>query len=735
VRDGKAFNIERHEFPIADFNCLCQRGYTNLERVYAAERIQYPLRRVGERGSGEWERISWDEAISEICTKWKGYQSEFGNESIAFAVGAFETIAADIQYVLRLMTYMGVTKIANSFDLNLLRTIPKLVGMGAAALYFSDVRDMANSRNVIIWGANPTEAGNTHYHFISDAVERGARLIVVDPVFTLTAAKADKFIPIRPGSDGLLAFGMMQVLLRDGLEDLSFLKAQSVAPFLVKDSDGLYLRLSDLGRAVAGSPEDAIMVMDANGNIGTAAEIVDPVIEGDGTFEGIKVTTAYSLLLDRVYEWSLDKIVELTTVPLETIEELARIYVEGPSCIMVGYGPDHYTNGHAYYHAVYALAMLAGQIAKPGAGFTCVQALYKPQGTSTAALTTPAGQKPNFTLYVPQVYDLVTKGKYGDKSVNVKSMYVYGLNALGNLPDRKSWLEIFAKVEFVVVADIWMGEMAKGADIVLPVSHYFEYDGLANIGSPYLVVSEQALSPAFESKDDIEIANLIGKGMGLPEEFFMSRQEYLEALFDNDVAKSRDITWRRLKQEKHIWAITDSIVSVGYGDFGTATKRAQFYIENNQPVADYGQPWDIKYESLPYWEPPAEAWFESEKAKQYPLHFTTERAKFKQHTMFSKTPMLLEIEPEPYVTISVEDAKSRGIVTGDIVRVFNDRGHVVVKAHVNAGNRPGVLVIDHGWEGDQFIDGHYSDLSSRVCHAAVPNTCFFECLCEVEKVG
>ena len=151
-------------------------------------------------------------------------------------------------------------------------------------------------------GSNPSESFIVDYHFISEACEAGAKLVVIDPIFTTTAAKANLYVSIRPGTDGLLAAGIAQIAIRDGKIDVEHMRTKTVAPFLVKE-DGFYLRLSDLGRAEAGSDQDRIMVYDGV-QLAPFDEVEEPVLEGSFELEGFKVRPAYQILVDRFSAWT-----------------------------------------------------------------------------------------------------------------------------------------------------------------------------------------------------------------------------------------------------------------------------------------------------------------------------------------------------------------------------------------------------------------------------------------------
>ncbi|WP_419051405.1 molybdopterin dinucleotide binding domain-containing protein [Gordonibacter pamelaeae] len=128
-----------------------------------------------------------------------------------------------------------------------------------------------------------------------------------------------------------------------------------------------------------------------------------------------------------------------------------------------------------------------------------------------------------------------------------------------------------------------------------------------------------------------------------------------------------------------------------------------------------------------------EAWKENPLAEKYPLVFTSERSKYKVHTQYTRVPWLLEFEDEPYVAVNPVDCEARGIADGDYIRMFNDRGTCTLRVRFNNGIRPGMVVIDHGWDLDQFVDGFYCDLLGYNVTPVVANSYYFDTLIEIEK--
>ena len=718
---------------------ICVKGYTNIERMYSDRRVLYPMRRVQgtERGAGEWERISWDEAIEQISSTWKDLIAAHGPESVAF-LSCSGTSGTTPYYTGRLHALMGAMGIDTCQDETGLNCQNTHSGSGYrknGGAGHNQHHDIQYSDNIFIWGTNPTESLAVDYHMITEAQQRGAKVVCIDPNFTTAAAKADLWVPIRPCTDGLLAVGMAQIAIRDGFEDKKHLQTMTVAPFLVKDSDALYLRLSDLGKAEAGSDEDKILVYE-NGQAVPFDEAGDPEIRGNFEVEGHAVKPAYQILMDRFYEWDLDTISAYTEIPVETIEELSAIYTSGLTMIFEGFGPDHYSNGQTMYDGIYALGDITGQECKHGAGFTLTDwSTARASGLGNTAYQGIGDATPGSTIYGVAIHELVEKGSLAEFPVAPKSVYVYVGNPLGNLTDRQAWLKTFNAMDLIVVADMFMSDTARYADIILPVAFLFERNDLSSSGM-FVKMMEKTAEPMGESLSDFEIVTKLGRAMGYEEYFTQTEEEFLRSCVENETAQELGITWDRLKEEHAIYSCPEEPQVVGLNeDIKTDTGRMEFYHEGIQPqTADRLSKWDMAKESCWFWEPPLEAWHENPLAEKYPLIFISERDKFKTHTMFNYLPSLLELHPEPYVKVNPVDADARDIKEGDVVKLFNDRGFVVLKVVLNAGVRPGMIMIDHGWQQDSFIDGHYSDLTCKDSWPRVEQQNWFDCLCQMEKV-
>lgn len=743
VRNGKLVKTSKLDLPVPEFERICQRGLTHNQRVYQPNRLTHPMRRVGERGAGEWEQITWEEAIDEIRTKWQQYQKEYGNQSIAYIDG-YGTGAPEVDYYQRLFNLMGSVHVQNAIDRAGIDTVGAVIGRGLWGTC-NDPRDMQNAKYIFAFGANLTEAGHTNYAYVQAAMDKGAKLIYINPNYDTGASKADVYVSIRPGTDAALIFAMMNIAVEEGRIDEKMLMYGTVAPFLVKESDGLFLRLSDLGQAEVGSGEDAIVVRSEDGTVGLPADITAPVINGTFEIGGYNVTTAYDLLLERAVEYTIERVSEICDIPEDTIYELARMYAEGPTTLFLSYGPDHWGNGHCFYFAATALSMVTGQLGKKGAGMAGFAfASYSGDLAAARATYTPMGAIPGPNIFAPKLPEAIETGKYGELDVNIKSLFIYKHNLLGNQTERQTWLKTLDKIEYIIVPDMIMSETVKYADLVLPVPEFFEVEMYMISSVGVMIHNAKAIEPPGEATGDLEIAIMLAKALGYGDKFASSREEWLNEIFDNDIAKKAGIDWETVKAAGYIPLVKEDTVPHIVGQnyvFGTSLGRAIFYREKPAPNTNYSQQLDPRRECLPYWEPPIEGWTETvggiernPLAEKYPLVFMSERGKFRCHTMFNNNPWHKELLPEPTVSINPTDADARGIKQGDAMKLYNDRGYLVIKADINAGTRPGVLMIDHGWVEDEFIEGHYQDLSSRATSDFIINNAYFDCLVQAEKV-
>ncbi len=755
VRDGQVVRTTARDMPNTDYNRICTKGLTHVARIYGADRLQYPMKRVGERGEGKFERISWDEAFDTIAENWKGIADQYGP-------GAMSVFYASGNYAIcsgvglggatdRFINVTGASYIHQSVDAAHGRAFGVITGMGPYGTN-NEPADYKNSKTFICWGANPSVSQPQVMHFIMEAKENGTKFVVIDPVYNATAAKADWYIPIKAGTDGALGFGLLHEIIEQGLVDEEFVRAHTEACLLVKSDDGKLLRMSDLGvepemvlDSATGKevPNDPYVVWDEDSQGAVALdEASRPAITGVSEVEGFAVKTTYDNLKEIVAEYPLEKVESITGIPQADIKELARLYTEeGPVNTYSMFGCDHYVNGHYNYWSMYLTSIFTGNVGKPGAavGFSEAMPVAVANMAATLMPTDASGnlcQGQAAKYFVNQVGEIQETGKIAGQDAVLKGVYITLANPLVNMAEHEYTQSWISNMDFVVVADMTMTETAKYADILLPSAHWFEQTDLFTSYSshPYLLWQDKAIEPLFEAKSDFQIYKTLCEKLGYGEFWDITEEDFIAQYVGGDAAKAMGVTFDALKNDKAARLLPgDPYVSFEGGTFATATGRARLYQDVVTPDYNSGQTIDESKEVEPYWEPAREADEASEARKAHPFHLISEHHRSRTHSQWGDVAYLKEIYPEPVVKINPDDAAELGVIEGDIVKLSNDRGYVVMKAALHAGNPRGVISATRGWSAWEFVDGHFASLPSKEFNQVCANQAFNDVAVSIEK--
>lgn len=748
VREGHVVKVEtKADDPREKRPCL--RGRSQIYRLYNPERLKYPMKRVGERGEGKWEQITWEEALDTITKKWKGYMDEFGSGSIAYVGGAasqgYINGAGGVSIPARLRNALGWTNLSGCSDYALPKGINKVFGPASNVYGWPafDPKNVGLSKTYIAWSANHTVAHTQNWHYIIKAKEKGTRLVVVDPVFTTIASKADLWVRPRPASDSALVLSMINVIFAEGWQNDEFILKHTCAPLLVRSDTKKFLRMGDIGvgptegpiNPSTGQPTiiNPLVVWDPLKNEPSALDAIkEPAIKGTYTINGITVRTALDLLLEEIAKYPPETVAKLTDVDPETIKELARISVfEGPVYHCVTYGSQAYDNGVALGHAMATLVAITGNIGKPGAGLGSNAFPF----TFNYAFLSTTGKG---SVEVPRLalFEVLETGKYKGNDYPIKSVYNSASGFISAATDENRVInETIPKLEFIVITDIAFTDAVKYADIVLPAAHPYESSDMFGgiTADPFAMYMEKVIDPLYECKPEGEIARLIAGKMGVGEYFQKTDDEFLEEILGIPALSSIGVTPARLKQEYAIRFIPEGTVSNPECVFPTTSTRLEFYVENPTPRVNYNQQFDIEFERLPRFRPPKEAWPDLDIMKKYPLVLISERPRNRFHSTGHQDKWLLEIEPEPSVKINPVTAESKGIKEGDYVEIFNDRGHAVAVARISNGVPSSLLLYPKGWQKYQFKSGSWSSLTSSDFDPVAVNNSFFDTVVDIRK--
>ncbi len=658
VKDGMITRIETDNGEEPQLRA-CLRGRAQRQRVYAPDRLKYPMKRAGERGEGKFERISWDEALDTVAREIKRVRDTYGSGAIIFRGGG-----GDIVRLNNRMTIDRLLGLAGGYS-QTWGFISYEGGRYAALATYGTTftrnsrKDLLNSRLIILWSLNPAITvmdANTSWYLIQ-AREAGTRIIAVDPRYTDSIGTfADQWIPIRPGTDTAMMIAMAYVMMKENLQDQRFLDTYTIGFDQFKD----YVL---------------------------------------GVEDGVPKTPAWAEAI--------------TGVPVSAIESLAREYADAkPAALVAGIAPGRTAYGEQYHRAAHTLAAMTGNIGIPGgnAAGICWTAINgypfmkMPHGLRVENPVDRNAPLRNYALKgtnirdrgrinTSQIADAVLKGKSGGYPFDYKLLYIMNANCLNQSPNLNKTVRAFRKLEFIIVQEQFLTATAKFADILLPNCTFLERNDLTvGEGVPFYGYANKVIEPLYESKSQFEIAAMLAERMGISDFKDKTEGDYLKdfvkrsGIADYDEFKQKAV--HRLEISEHYVAFQKEIEDPVNHPFPTPSGKIEIY---SQQLADMNTP------LIPAVPKYVETWesLNDPLAAKYPLQLITSHFKRRAHTQFENIPWLRELQKHT-VMINAADARARGIQNGDDVRVFNDRGEMIIRAWVTERIMPGVVDIGQG---------------------------------------
>lgn len=709
VKDGRILHTERAVDPYTgeELTQICQKGIECAKLPYIENRIKYPLKRVGERGEGKFERISWDQAMDEVGNKLNEIKEKYGPESVLvyfYPCGlANELGGLNLWLPPRFANAFGATIMSfPPVDKQSVYACQVMMGSFTATMGY-DMRLARKANLILIWGGNPigfTRASQASLYLL-DAQENGTKIIDIGAVFDSTAAKADQFIPINPGTDGALALAMCNVLLRDNLWDQDFMIHYTVAPFLVRDDNGKFLRESDI---VEGGGDSYVYW----NKIPVGPRFVAPheVIPDEATpdlfaevvVNGIPCKTAMVHIKNLVEPWTPESQEKITAVPASVVEKLVHELMETENALIFEYYGIRYVNGGYTGGLILLFAALTG-LMKNEVGGLAISGLFGeeyPVMWNFSEIITPDGDPAKAKAKTDFVMS-----KALEKGFPYKAL----INALGNpvqnWPNRDLWAnQVYPKLELIVVHEYRMSDTAKFADYILPDATPLERNDLL-FRMNRVTYCEPAIEPIEEVRTVADFWRDLSKRVGVGEYFDKTFDDWFQILLStNDpavVSLDQPLTIERLKKEKmvklnvpekekNLWAVMNY-------EFFTDSGKLEIYSEH---LADVGG-------ALPFYTEPI---IRGPERKRFPLQLLVYRGRFFMQTQFSDLPDLVQLAgPEPELRMNPADAKARSIGDGDLVEVFNDRGSFKCNVRFTEALPPGSVhvLFSHPadrWNGD-----------------------------------
>jgi anaerobic selenocysteine-containing dehydrogenase len=674
VADGRATKIQGDPGHPVTRGFLCAKVAKYLERVYSPDRVLYPMRRIRPKGPAAgfareqvWQRISWDEALDGIASRFRGISSKFGSEAIlpysyGGTLGALNGGSMDRRFFHRLG--------ASQLD----RTICSAAGeAGLKSVYGAKLgtepEQFRHSNYIIAWAAN-IHGNNVHlWPFITEARRNGAKLVVIDPYRTRTAACADWHLPINPGTDAALALGMMYVIIAENLYDADYVS---------------------------------------------------------------KYTLGFEQLREKIKQYPPERVARWTGISAADIRRLATEYATTrPSVIRLNYGVQRSERGGMATRTVAMLPCIIGSWKELGGGLQMSlsgAAEFNSAGLKRPDLMKTALGREARTLNMVELGRVLNQVNHPP----VMALFVYNSNPAAVCPNHGEVVRGLLRHDlFTVVHEQFFTDSTDYADIVLPATTFFEHKDLQKgYGHYYVQVSNQAIPPLGECKSNLELFRALALRMGFKEECFQeSVDEMIDLALDaqnpwlEGLSRTRlENGGVRLKLETEAEGTPESnaFLPFAHGGFRTPSGKAELYSEavkalGLDPVAEFTPPSESRHGEV-----------------RLPLELLARKADNFLNTTFSNLPSVQEMEEAGLLEICAEDAGVRGIHDGDRVRVFNRRGEIQLKARVDGKVQPGVVSATLNWvkttPGFQSINSLTSEKLTDMGNSAT----FYSVLVEVE---
>lgn len=701
TRDGRLCLVEPNDAARADQRKVCLKAISEIQHIYGDTRIQTPLKRVGERGSGEFEAITWEEAMDIFRENMFAIWDKYGKDAVYFGAPV-ESEATELANLL-----CATKEKWHGIDIgygNGFGPVMHGPGDGNAINGVPELRDWKNANTIMIVGSNFTESTLIQCAPFFDAKEAGAYTIAVDPNFTTTASKCDEWVPIKPAADAAMYLGMISAIIDNGWYDEEYMLAHTGYPFLVSTKTGAILRDHPAVDAKETGEDNPFYVWDTVTKQAKPYNEEGVVAALTGTYkvDGEEYTTEFELLKANQAPYTLQWAEETSGIPAQKLADLAERYATGgPAILVVGVGGnDKFCNSDIAGHAAGVLVALTGNSGKPGTGLGApLYGRHYAAGMGAWPLPDDMKAKP---LDVP-VFEM----PYLD--THVKAFISFGDQLFLHYADFNNTAKWAKNLEFIVYADVFHTPCVDYADLVLPIATRFEgeeeINGLRSINN-HVALRGKVIDPLFEAKTDFMIELEMARALGLDDLLPQSASEraryefehakespLLEGFtFDDIVANHNVMPYSNIEQANHPYLGCK---------FPTVSGRLEPYTES---LYDFNQ-------ALPNWEEANEVTAENPKISQYPLWFCQTRTRFHTHDQFCDSTWIQELF-QTYAEMNGADMETRGIADGDTVTIFNDRGEFSCTVRASNSVRPGSVRFYEGEWPKNLKGGNFQNVTN-----------------------
>ncbi|NPV65937.1 MAG: molybdopterin-dependent oxidoreductase [Anaerolineae bacterium] len=685
VKDGVVVRVtsdtDRPDDPMDPQLRACVRGRSYRRRVYAPDRLRSPLRRKGPRGSGLFEEISWEEAIDTVAENLIRIKEQYGNSAIYshYSTGAYTNICGAAPVGRMLNLFGGTLGYYNNYSWACVQVAtPTVYGTqntGQSRL------DWLNTRLILMWGWNPAEMidGTNTMYFVKMARQAGAKTILIDPRHSMSAVGlADEWIPIRPGTDAAMMAAMAYVMITEGLVDEDFVNRYALGYDAQHMPEG-YENAESFKAYILG--------------------------ESDGT--------------PKTPEWAE----AITGVPAATIARIGREYATTkPAMLYQGYGIQRRAYGEQVVRMGCVLPVLTGNIGISGGWASGIAFAISAEGTPGAGFPSVANPVP-YSIPSFLFTDAILRGKEMGRADGVRGLadgeetlpnsikFLYNpagnciVNQHGNVNRTIEILKDESLAEFIVSHEHFLTPSARYSDIVLPACTFWETWGMASNWkySPSRILMPQVIEPLYGTKSDYAICAMIAERLGIYDEFTeggKTELDWYNQWVDQLVNEYGNIYGNRESfeargsmtvpyTENPPVAFADFIADPAAKPLSTPSGLIEIF---STAMAAVNKPEEVppipKY--IQEWESPF-----GPEAEEYPLQAIGHHYMHRIHSTFDNIDWMEEAFPQR-VFMNPIDAEARGIKDGDLVRVFNNRGSMLLPARVTPRIMPGVVNVPQG---------------------------------------
>ncbi len=639
VQDGRVTKVRPDPNGPLNQGRACSKGMSIIEQMYHPDRLLYPMRRIGPKRSGKWERISWDEAYDEIGDRLTCYRETYGPECIALTTGTGRHHLA--QYWL-FANILGTPNAPSSGALICLGPRKNAgeytTGVFAGVDYYGSVKP----GGIYIWGANPAVRGadGELQSHVKDAARAGTPLIIVDPLPTELTPKARLWLRPRPGTDGALALGLLNILIENGWYDLDFVE---------------------------------------------------------------RWTVGFSELKARCAEYPAERVSQITWVPMPDMVEAARLIASiKPLALEWGCAVEQTSNSFQTCRAIYMLPLLTGNWDVPG-GFVPSKEIAPAADPLFDRLSPAQGKKiisGDFPLNdgtaSPKMFAhpwLTLEAMRTGKPYPIRALLSHANNSLLSMPDARHTFECLSKLEFFVYMDFFKTPTAELADILLPAALWPELDSMypfPEFGDQALLC-QQKVAQVGECKPDEEFFLELCRRMGL-DYGADSQREILDGCLEEmgrRYPQYAGMDFDALKQAAYVVPPRNYYQYKTHG-FNTPSGKAELY---SQRLKDSGG------DPLPFWTEDQETPVSRpDLAERFPLVLTTGGRR--QPYFISNNRQIKSLRkqwPFPCASLHPETAAKYGIQDGEWIWIENQRGRITQKAWLRPEMDPRVINCEMGW--------------------------------------